>query len=342
MTYLSTILLMLGLVAFPCLQKPEQGRPPAPADDNTAALLRSLSPYVIEWLIDVNEEVDLRQVWRLLKMDLPTDLPYRCGGDCSAETFEVVSGEQGEGDIVALRISFDGGDAYQYLLFKQPARDMAERAWELVGAISARGRRFDPPTHRIETGDSRTWLVVKDLRPSGPVAAHFNEAWYEMRATGLKRVLSYPVQGEYKPCQKQLGRSFKTIIVRHELENGVYTIPAQVLISYNISDCEKGRISHGLFAKGRMAYYVWEAASERFVLDPRRSEITESEILSLSHGEMPAARDFIDSNNNELMAIARGKDKEQKKWLKTFLATIEDGPRKSALQQALELSERAQ
>jgi hypothetical protein len=275
-------------------------------------------------------------------MDLPAGLPYRCGGDCSAETFDVVSGEQGEGDTVALRISFDGGDAYQYLLFKEPARDMADRAWEFAGAISARGRRFDPPTHRIETGDSRTWLVIKDLRLAREASAHFNEAWYEMRATGLKRVLSYPVQGEYKPCQKQLGRSFKTIIVRHELENGLYTIPAQVLVSYNISDCEKGRISHGLFAKGRMAYYVWDAASERFVLDPRRSEITESDILSLSNGEMPAPRDFLDSNHNELMAIARGKDKEQKDWLKRFLFTIEDGPRKAALQQALELSDRAQ
>jgi hypothetical protein len=330
---------MLGLVAFPCRQKPEESQP---ADDKTAALQRSLSPYVIEWLIDVNEEVDLRQVWRLLKMDFPTDLPYRCGGDCSAETFDVVSGEQGEGDIVALRISFDGGDAYQYLLFKQPARDMTRRAWEFAGAISARGRRFDPPTHRIETGDSRTWLVVKDLRLTVAATAHFNEAWYEMRATGLKRVLSYPVQGEYKPCQKRLGRSFKTIIVRHELENGVYTIPAQVLVSYNISDCEKGAIPHGLFAKGRMAYYVWEAASERFVLDPRRSEITERDIVSLSNGEMPAPRDFIEINHNELMAIAKGKDKAQKDWLKSFLATVEDGPRKAALRQALEFSDRAQ
>jgi hypothetical protein len=339
MPYLSTFILLLALLAFPSRQKPEQNQPP---DDRTAALLRPLSPYVIEWLIDVNEEIDLRQVWRLLKMDLPSDLPYRCGTDCSAETFEVVSGEQGGGDIVALRISFDGGDAYQYLLFRQPARDMAERAWEFVGAISAKGRRFDPATHRIETGDSRTWLVVKDLRLTGTATAHFNEAWYEIRESGLKRVLSYPVQGEYKPCHKLLGRSFKTIIVRHELENGVYTIPAQVLISYNISDCEKGRIPHGLFAKGRMAYYVWEGASERFVLDPRRSEITESEILSLSNGVMPSAPDFIESNHNELMAIARGKDKEQKDWLKSFLATVEDGPRKAALLQALEFSDRGQ
>jgi hypothetical protein len=91
-----------------------------------------------------------------------------------------------------------------------------------------------------------------------------------------------------------------------------------------------------------MAYYVWEAASERFVLDPRRSEITERDIVSLSNGEMPAPRDFIEINHNELMAIAKGKDKAQKDWLKSFLATVEDGPRKAALRQALEFSDRAQ
>ncbi len=341
MQYVSTIILLLGLAAFPYQQKPEQNQPIPPADDKDAFILRSLSPYVIELLIDINEEVDMRRVWRLLKMDAPDDLPYKCGGDCSAETFDVVTGEQGDDKAVALRISFDDGDAYQYLLFKQPGKDLPGRAWEFIGAISARGSRFDPPSHRIETGDGRTWLVVKDLRSARSAAEHYGEAWYEIKAGGLKRVLSYPVRGEHKPCQKALGRSFKTLIVRHELENGVYTVPAQFLVSYDISDCEKGKLSHGLFAMGRRAYYVWDAAADKFVLDPARSEITESEIINLSNARMPTARQFVESNQGELMAIARTGDKEQRDWLRRFLANVEDGPRKASLQQALEFSERA-
>lgn len=342
MHYVLTIVLLLALAPFPCQQKGEQNQPAASGPDKPAALLRSLSPYVIEWLIDVNEEVDLRQVWQSLKLDAPPDLPYRCGPDCSAETFDVVSGEQAGAKIVALRIAFDDGAHYQYLLFKEPGRDSAERGWDMLGAVSARGSRFDPPAHRIEAGDNRTWLVIKDLRSSSPATAHSNEAWYDLKVTGLKPVLSFPARGEHKPCREALGRSFKTIIVRHELENGVYTIPIQFLVSYNISDCEKGKLSHGLFAKGRMAYYVWEASRERFILDKARSEITEREILSLTSGEMPSGAQFAESNYDELMTIARGNDKKQRGWLQRFLLTVEDGPRKMALRQALEISERAQ
>ena len=49
-----------GLEALP--QPPAQNQ----SDERAASMLRS--PYLIEWFIDMNENVDLKQRWRLLKI----------------------------------------------------------------------------------------------------------------------------------------------------------------------------------------------------------------------------------------------------------------------------------
>ena len=71
----------LGLEALS--QTPAQN----PSDERAASMLRS--PYLIEWFIDMNENVDLKQIWRLLKIELSADMSYRCKGDCEAETFDI-------------------------------------------------------------------------------------------------------------------------------------------------------------------------------------------------------------------------------------------------------------
>src|SRR3954462_1890361 len=72
------------------------------------------SPYLIESLIDINEELDLKQVWRMLNIKPPTDMTYRCEGGCEAETFDLPTTNEDGRKTVALRISLESYDFYQY------------------------------------------------------------------------------------------------------------------------------------------------------------------------------------------------------------------------------------
>ncbi len=122
-------------------------------DERAVSMLRS--PYLIEWFIDMNENVDLKQIWALLKIEITADMSYRCKGDCEAETFDIDVGR-----TVALRISYKDGKSHQYLFFKRAKSDSTDEAWQLIGNIPAYG----PPEYRIEKGDDRTWVLMKELR----------------------------------------------------------------------------------------------------------------------------------------------------------------------------------
>ena len=332
-------IILLGLLApLPCEAKNQEFKADLKASTQRQQQSRSesISPYLIEWLVDISGDVDLRQIWRLLKIEIPYDLPYKCAGDCSAEIFDIkVDGEE-QGKTVALKISFESKYFYQYLFFKRAKTDSTKERWKLIGNVDSSNQRNGPPHHRIESGDNRTWFVIRNSRGRGPVALGYDEVWYEIREGEVREVLSYPVQGHYAPCQRYLGRSYKSLLLRHELENGLYTVPVQLLISYNISECGKGIESPALFAKGQKALYVWDREKDRFILDKSRSDITESEISSVYHTEELSPEKFIEHNFNELSAIAKSGDAEQKDWLKKFLASIKDGPLKAALQQSFQ------
>lgn len=317
---------VLPLILFGLLtpfQTPQQSRPD------------SVSPYVIEWLVDASGEIDLSRILPSLKTEAPFDLPYKCDGDCSAETFEIkVDGEE-QAKTVALRIAFEGKDFYQYLIFKRPDAGAAETGWKLVGKIASADQQGGPPQHRVESGDDRTWLVIRELRGRGPNASAYGETWYEIKEGEIREVLSYPVQGRYKPCQRQTGSSLKSLLLRHGPENGVYTVPVQFLVSYEISECAKGADSPALFAKGRKAFYVWDKERGRFILDKSRSEITEDELRGVYHAQALSDEKFIEYNFSELSEIAARGNAEQKNWLRRFLTGAKDGPLKAALRQKI-------
>jgi hypothetical protein len=331
-----TIILLLGLpVCGPrALQEPRQSRPVAAADDRSASTTRTLSPYLIEWIIDINENVDLASIWRLLGIDVPGDASRRCGGNCSAETFDIENSERSK--TVALKVSFEGGEQYRYLFFKKAQGSPTEETWKFIGKLDARGERYYPPTHRIESGDGRTWFVTREVLKRGP-AAHFSrEVWHELKEMELKPVLSYAVEGRDLPCQGLLGRSYKSLLLRHGLENGVYTIPLQLLVSYNIPNCARADDSRPLFAKGHKAYYLWDDKAGRFVLDTSRSDVAEAEINSVYTSEGLSHEKFVEYNFAELLSLARGRETEQKSWLRRFVIGIKESSRKTALLSALE------
>ena len=317
-------------------QNPGQDKGGAPAHEPEALTPGLLSPYLIEWYLDISEDADLKKIWRLLKMEVSGDRPHRCDGDCTTETFDIKAGSEAEGRTAALKISFEKGGFYQYLIFRQ-ARSLsgAKEEWKFLGNIDSRGQSAGPPGQRVETGSDRTWFVIRELwaRESGMRAR--GDVWYEIKEGEVKQVLSYPVEGEYKPCDNHPGRSYKTMLLRHGLEDGIYTVPIQLLVSYNVSDCSRGDDPPALFAKGQKARYVWNEDKERFALDASPSGITEKELGSVYGVEKLSDEKFLEYNFEELSVIAKNGNSTQQEWLRKFLTGMPDGSRKAALQEKL-------
>jgi len=307
------------------------------AQEPAASKPESLSPYLIEWYLDINEGADLKQIWRSLKIEVPGDLPSRCDGDCSTETFDIETSDEEMGEIVALKISFERGGFYQYLIFRKARFDSGDKEeWKFLGRIDSRNQRDGPPEHRVEHGSGRTWLVIRELWGRKSAAMARGEVWYEVNERAIKRVLSYPIEGHDKPCENRLGRSYKAILLRHGLEEGVYTIPVQFLVSYNISDCDRGREPRALFGRGQKARYVWNEEKGRFILDSALSDITEEEMGSVYSLEGSSREQFVELNFDALSVMAKEGDSKQKGWLRDFLTSLPDSSRKTALQQSLQ------
>ena len=290
------------------------------------------SPYLIESLIDINDELDLKQVWRMLNIELPTDMTYRCEGGCEAETFDLTTGNDDGRKTVVLKLSLESHDFYQYLIFRQTGSG----EWKLLGSVDCPGQRYGPPAYRIEQGDGRTWLVVRELSGRGTGMVAYEEGWHEVRDAGVKEVLSYPVEGEHQPYQASLGRSYKAVVLRHDLENGVYTIPIQFMITYNISTDDAKDTPLSLFARGLKAYYVWNAAKGEFILDERRSEVTAKQLANACAFEGFNKEAFVEDNFTELAEIAARGDAQRQAWLKSFLTRLRSTPRKAELQRLLQ------
>jgi hypothetical protein len=205
----------------------------------------------------------------------------------------------------------------------------------LIGNINSQRQEYEPPRHRIESGENRTWFVVIELRSRGSGIAGYDESWYEITKDKVNEVLSYPARGHDIPCSGYLGRSYTSLLLRHGSLNGAYTVPIQFLISYNISDCEKGTNSPLLFTKDQLAYFVWSEAQGRFVLDAARSGVTEDELDSAYSPVGLSRKRFLALYPNELLGLARDGEPNQKAWLTRFLEDVEEGPAKTRLQRAL-------
>ncbi|MEN3336082.1 MAG: hypothetical protein V7641_5447 [Blastocatellia bacterium] len=318
------------------LQEKQPPQPDKPADARDLPKTATPSPYLIESLLDINEEIDLKRIWHMLNIAPPTGESYRCEGNCEAEIFDLVIGDKDHKKTIALRISHENSHFYQYLVFKQRGSDAPQKgAWELLGKVDCFDQRGAPPSHRIEQGDGRIWLVIKEMWKHGMGMAAYGEVWYEIQESALKRVLSYPAKGHDPACQRQPRRAYQSIPLRHDLENGTYTIPIQFLIAYEIGVCDRQDAGLALFSKGAKAYYVWIAENGRFVLDETRSGVTEQQLARLADAQGFSDEAFVEDNFQELARIAANGDAQRKSWLKNFLTRIQSTARKIDLQRLL-------
>ena len=328
--------LLFGLLAGLAIAAQET-RERRPADERAVRRTAPPSPYLIETLIDINEEIDLRRVWQMLDIAPPTADAYRCDGGCEADTFDIAVSGEGHKKTVALKISHENGHFYEYLIFRQAGSDsLAEGGWRLLGKVDCLDQRDGPPGERIEQGDGRTWLVIKESRGRRAGLIVHSEAWHEIQDDAVKRVLAYPVEGHNAACQNQPGSSFKSMLLRHDLENGTYTIPVQFMVAYEANACGSRDAALPLFARGLKALYVWDARQGRFMLDEARSDVTERQVAQFSYAQPFSGAAFVEDNFRELADLATNGDARRKAWLRSFVSGAQTTPRVADLRRRLQ------
>ncbi len=295
------------------------------------SVLVSTNPRGIERYVNGNRNASLREVWRKLGMRYsPSDMSYECSDGCEAISFPVSSNDN-MGDFSIVKISWEGGDFYQYLVFKGSEED-----WRFVGHIESVGQRYGSPEHRIEKGDRQTWLVIRELQGRGSGVVLYGDLWYELGNDGLKRALSYPASGHSVPLQRYVAREFQTKVVNHGPINGAYTVEVEFSVAYGVGTVE----DLPLFSKTQEGRYVWRPDRRKFVLDTATSELSSKEIEAVYNIDSLNDEQFVKYNFRELLLIARNGNPEQKEWLGEFLTKLSKSEQTLAIEKALALSAR--
>jgi len=315
-----------GAVTSPQQSRPRNSRNTRP--DN-------LSPYDIARYINENEDADIRQVWRWLKLNITyTDLSYKCHGSCEGETFVInLSGEK----AIVAKISYTGGNYYQYLIFKKTT-DKGGR-WKFLGFVDSSYQQYGSPEHRVERRDGKTWLVIQELWGRGSCFGIRGERWFEIEDRQInedgeiKEALAYPVSGLRCPFNEDVGRETESeVLFDADVLKGPCTVKVQFSVSYKFGD-EPGQ---RLFSKEQVGYFVFDSETGRFALDKSRSQISEDEIQKVHNYDSLDDEHFIQYNYEELLGIANNGTERQKSWLSKFLDKVADTPQKLSLQQALQ------
>lgn len=298
------------------------------AQENTSEKLhiKSLSPHEIESHLMENREIDLRELWSLLKLKHDTDFPERCGnryGLCKTE--KIVVGESGDDVFLKLTIA----DASRYLLFRRIEKYpvFSEDKWEFIGYVDSLYQQYSPPEQRIINGDNRTYLVVRELWGRGTGVGLYGERWYELTRNPPKEVLSYPVEGH-----DVQGHAFDRVFeseVSQRLVNRSHVVELQFSTFYG---AEK---ESAVFSKKHKACFVRDSDAERFILSKACSNVSEEELEAVYNIDSMGEEGVLEYNFGELEWIAMYGKSEQKEWLEKYVSRIGESPQRAALQKLL-------
>jgi hypothetical protein len=91
-----------------------------------------------------------------------------------------------------------------------------------------------------------------------------------------------------------------------------------------------------LWKKQQRAAYRTNPATGEMVLDPTNSDISEAAMEKIYMADVLKRSDILQFNFDQLKALATGKNRKQKEWLREFLSHCDESPEKQALQQMLD------
>jgi hypothetical protein len=299
------------------------------AKDSATVMRDFKSPYSVLRFINETDDADLRKVWQWLGLNLDyTDMSYKCDGSCKAETFVIDA--NGEKNTV-VKISYEAGNYYQYLIFRKLLRSASAGEWKLIGSVDSSYQQYGSPKHRVERSGTQTWLVIEELWGRGSGVSLYGEKWHELRETGVREVLAFPVSGHQSSFGDSVGRSFKAGVLGYESINGIHAIKVRFSVSYNVGLQPQEQ----LFSKDQLAFFVWDSSQRKFVLDESNSQLSEQEIEKVYNIDSLTNEQFVEYSLKELLEVAAHGSEKQKEWLRQFLPKLNASPERSELERAL-------
>lgn len=329
---------------------------PAEVPENPSR--ESISPFALAKSInDVRRkrvDVDLKDTWQ--KLGIEAGSFETCSNDCEVRLYRhELSSNSGPEVVLKLMGSFESA---RFLVF---GRAVDGLGWKFLGHVDHDFNRYEMARHRIASANGRPFLVIRGQEGSGSGFALYGETWYEVSDTGVKPVLTYPSDGHTYPWPAGLARTFKASQIPEAGRTGRATI--QYTVTYDTDGYEGDEVKLQ-FVNRHRASYLWDAQSQKFILDAKQSNISEAEInaiANLQSDDQPKAGTkigettfyssseakafigggyevFLKHNVDRLMRIAKGPASKSRTWLKRFLTECADTEEKKALHAALERS----
>ncbi|HKY03807.1 MAG TPA: hypothetical protein VJQ56_02900 [Blastocatellia bacterium] len=287
------------------------------------------SPESIHRYFRENEQANIVEVWRALGLGLKTDMQYFCDGSCETE----IIGVDGRNEI--LKISGGPGTYYEYLFFRKTTASTGDEGeWRFLGSVESPNQQYGPPRHRVVSKDGRTWFVLRGLSGRGTGVGRYKETWHEIGEEAVNEVLGYPVEGHDMPWPDGLGRQFEATVIKSGLAAGVYRVMINYSVSYMSLNGPGSQLR--LFTKQQVGSYVWDSATNRFILDEPGSSLSEEEIGRVYNFDSLEDKDFIKYNFNELQRLAARGSARRRAWLRGFLTTVEQSNETLVLQNLLQ------
>jgi hypothetical protein len=190
------------------------------------------------------------------------------------------------------------------------------------------------PRHSVFLSGGKSWLVVEAQDVSGSGVALYSDHIFAVDNHSVKEVLSYPAEGHQEGSSYDPARDFSARIIGYEKKNDRATFKVEFTVTYSSYGLSNKEIT--ICSKKQNAVYVQQRDLGKYRLDVAQSDLSIRESESVYNIDSLSGEEFLRYNHNELMKIARGRNKQSIEWLSNYLDQCLGSPHKnSCLYEAL-------
>jgi hypothetical protein len=299
---------------------------PTPSSQIQTARRGSVSPFEISRYLKEHRNdytFSLAGIWQRLGI-YTGGLPWQ---GCDVDFFRLPLDNE-VGNEVILRLFSPG--VCRYLLFKTVVENNRQ-SWKFLGVIDKR-QSWQPSQHRLIVTKSQQWLVISYEADRGSAFGLNYDDWYTVTQNGIETALSYPAGRYTSGWGSGLEMKSDSAILKVREKAGLARISLRFSISYSTYVWENGSDRQiKLWRRRQLMTFKQLPNTKKFIFDQANSQLTKSEIDAIYNGLWTLNDDVLRYNYHQLVRLSKDRRKAVKEWLRNFLKTCSDSPRKKAL-----------